>query len=138
MPGIISDGEGRVSMESLARFPECIACNQGIDTNDPAASYTIVKHEHVHLSCPAVTELSAAYAREVKERLTVGADATRSHSQFRDSLLDEEETEELVEAYLLGTPAIEFAKLLENRDIAVFEAASDPCPDRVFPTAENE
>lgn len=128
-----------MSMDAaLTRFPECVACNEGIDENDASTPYTIVKGEHVHLKCSAVTELSAAYAKEVHDHLTIGKDATRSHSAYRESLLDEEETEELVEAYLLGTPAVEFAKRLEARDIDLFEKVSDPCPDRAWPNAENE
>ena len=125
-----------MSFEALARFPECIACNQGVNPDDPSTPYTIVDHQHVHLSCSAVTELSAAYAKEVRDYLTTGNNAT--HPATAHPLLDEEETEELVEAYLLGTPAVEFAKRLEARDIAAFEAASDPCPDRAWPNAENE
>jgi hypothetical protein len=45
---------------------------------------------------------------------------------------------ESFEAYLAGTPAIEFAARLERRDVADFERASDPCPDRVWPSAANE
>ena len=123
---------------ALLRFPSCIFCDEGIDINDASTPYTIVKGEHVHLGCREVTELSAAYAKEVHDYLTVGQNATRSHSAYQDSLLDEEETEELLQCYLMGTPAIEFAKRLEARDIDAFEKASDPCPDRVFPTAENE
>lgn len=123
---------------ALSRLPECIACNQGVDENDVSTPYTIVKGEHVHLGCREVTELSAAYAKEVHDYLTVGQNATRSHSAYQDSLLDEEETEELLQCYLMGTPAIEFAKRLEARDIAGFEAASDPTPDRAWPNAENE
>jgi hypothetical protein len=84
-----------------------------------------------------VTETSAIYAKAVADYLTVGANATRSHSPYA-TLLDEEEAEELLAQYLMGTPAIEFAKRLENRDIAVFEAASDPTPGRAWPNAENE
>lgn len=127
-----------MSLEALAQFPACIACDQGIDVNDPNAKYTIVKHQHVHLSCDGATEMSAAFAKEVHDRLTIGINATRSHSQHRESLLDEEETAELIECYLLGTPALEFAKRLEARDIDEFEKASDPCPDRAWPNAENE
>ena len=82
------------------------------------------------------TETSAAFAKTVHDRLSIGANATRPHSKYRDSLLDEEETEELLEAYLMGTPAIEFAKRLESRDIADFERASDPYPQRDHPEVE--
>lgn len=126
-----------MSMESLSRFPSCIVCDQGVDENDATRPYTIVKGEHVHLGCSEVTELSAAFAKEVHDYLTIGVNATRS-LKFRDTLLDEEETEELVGAYLMGTPAIEFAKRLEARDISDFERNSDPCPDRAWPNAENE
>ena len=81
-------------------------------------------------------EISAAYAAVVRSYLVEGATATRPANTH--PLLDEEETEEMLQAYLLGTPAVEFAKRLENRDITAFEAASDPCPDRVWPSAENE
>ena len=63
---------GSMSFEALARFPECIACGESIDENDATTPYTIVKGEHVHLGCSAVTELSAAYAKEVHDRLTIG------------------------------------------------------------------
>ena len=125
-------------MEALARFVSCSACGESIDENDASTPYTIVKGEHVHLRCGVVTELSAAFAKEVHDYLTTGKNATRSHSAYQDSLLDEEETEELLQCYLMGTPAIEFAKRLEARDIAGFEAASDPTPDRAWPNAENE
>lgn len=122
-----------MSFEALARFPECVACGQGVDENDASTPYTIVKGGHLHLNCSATTEMSAAFAKEVHDYLSVGPNATRPHSKYRDSLLDEEETAEMLEAYLLGTPAIEFAKRLESRDIALFEALSDPYPQRIYP-----
>jgi len=120
-----------MSFEALARFPECIACNQGVNPDDPSTPYTIVDHQHVHLSCSAVTELSAAYAKEVRDYLTTGNNATRPATAH--PLLDEEETEELLQCYLLGTPAIDFAKRLEARDISDFESAADPYPQREYP-----
>lgn len=118
----------------------CAECGECCEDYAPGISSVIVDGLPYHPLCAPVTatEASAAYAKEVYNHLTVGKDRTRSHSQFRESILDEEETEELLEAYLLGTPAIEFAKRLENRDIAEFERASDPCPDRAWPNAENE
>ena len=83
-----------------------------------------------------VAQVSAQYARDVRGVLTVGINSTRLLSQH--PLLDEEETGEMLEAYLLGTPAREFALRLANRDVAGWEAASDPFPERVFPTAANE
>jgi hypothetical protein len=121
-------------MESLARFPMCIACNQGIDTNDPEAKYTIANHEYAHLRCSAVTEFSAAYAREVRNYLTIGKNATRPANAH--PLLDEAESEELVECYLLGISAVDFAKRLESRDVSRFESMMET--ERVFPNAENE
>jgi len=121
---------------ALARMPECVACNQGVDENDATRPYTIVKGEHVHLKCSAVTELSAVYAKEVRGILTVGINSTRLLSKH--PLLSEEEAEELLEAYLLGTPAREFALRIANRDVGEWEAAADPYPQREFPTAENE
>ena len=79
----------------------------------------------------AVIELSAAYAREVREYLTTGPNRTRPENTH--PLLDEEEAGELIEAYLLGTPATEFAATLEHRDIAVFEKLCDPYPQREYP-----
>ncbi|MDP9203372.1 MAG: hypothetical protein M3P26_15780, partial [Gemmatimonadota bacterium] len=120
MPRLKSDGEGIVSMDAaLTRFPECVACNQGVDENDASTPYTIVKGEHVHLQCSAVTELSAAYAKDVHDYLTTSKNATRPENAH--PLLDEEETEELIEDFLLGVPAKTFAAKLENRDVAAFE-----------------
>lgn len=121
-----------MSMDAaLTRFPECVACNQGVDENDADTPYTIVKGEFAHLKCSAVTELSAAYAKEVHDYLTVGANATRPLNAH--PLLDEEEMGEMIECYLLGTPAVDFAARLEGRDIALFEQVSDPYPQREFP-----
>ena len=77
------------------------------------------------------TETSAAYAAVVRSYLVEGATATRPANTH--PLLDEEETEEMLQAYLLGTPAVEFAGKLENRDIAVFEEMCDPYPQREYP-----
>jgi hypothetical protein len=118
-------------MEALARFVSCSACGESIDENDASTPYTIVKGEHVHLRCSVVTEISAQYAKEVREYLTTGKNATRPATAH--PLLDEEETEELLQCYLLSVPAIEFAKRLENRDISDFERASDPYPQREYP-----
>lgn len=117
--------------DAVARFPECVACNQGIDTNDPSAQYTIVNHEHAHLGCAEVLELSSAYAKEVHDLLTTGTTKTRPENCH--PLLDEEETREMIEDYLAGVPAKEFAAKLEARDITAFETASDPYPQREFP-----
>ena len=121
-----------MSMDAaVARMPECVACNQGVDENDASTPYTIVAGQHVHLKCSAVTELSSAYAREVHDYLTTGKNATRPENAH--PLLDDAEGEEMIECYLLNVPAVEFAQRLENRDIALFEGVSDPYPEREYP-----
>jgi hypothetical protein len=64
---------------------------------------------------------SADYARHVHDLLTSGATQTRPANEH--PLLSEAEGEEMVEQFLLDVPPEVFAAKLEQRDIAVFEAA---------------
>jgi hypothetical protein len=86
-------------------------------------------------------EVSSAYAREVADLLTVGAKATRPANSH--PLLSDEEGEEMIQGFLLGVPAKEFAAKLEARDIAMFEGSIDaetatPCKDVTAVTADQQ
>lgn len=122
-----------MSLDNPLTFNLCHACDKRVEDHEPGVSYTTVEGVLYHPACApeAVVEASAQYAREVHDYLTTGPNHTRPVNAH--PLLDEEETEEMLQAYLLGTPAAEFAGKLENRDIAVFEEMCDPYPQREYP-----
>lgn len=72
---------------------------------------------------------------EVIDVLTRGINATRKD---RQPIMDDEEEAEMCEDFEAGKSARDFALRLCNRDVATWEAASEPYPERAFPTAEND
>lgn len=126
-----------MSMDAaLTRLPECPGCGEGVWDYAPGVTSAIRDGQLWHPKCAPEPEghvalVSAEYARQVYELLTSGSTKTRSTQEH--PLLNEEEGEELLEDFLLGVSAKVFAAKLEARDIAAFEAASDPYPQREFP-----
>lgn len=76
-----------------------------------------------------------AYQLEVVDTLTHGINATRAD---RTPAMDQDEEDEMVESFESGEPARAFALRLCNRDESSWVHASDPYPQRDFPTAEND
>jgi hypothetical protein len=120
--------------EDVMKRVACAECGGMVEDYAPGVSSVTVDGLMYHPKCISVgheSSVSAEYARQVHDLLTVGKQATRPANAH--PLLSDEESEELVENYLLNVPAKVFAAKLEGRDIAHSEAACDPYPGRIYP-----
>lgn len=114
--------------ESQLRLPECPECGHGVWDYAPGVTSAIHRGQLYHPKCVPVPEghassISGEYAREVHDLLTSGNTQTRPPNAH--PLLNAEESEELLEDFLLGVPAKTFAAKLETRDIAFFQSSID-------------
>lgn len=114
--------------EDVMKRVECPVCEKYVEDYEPGVSSVTVDQILYHPRCAPepeghVTAVSAEYAKEVHDYLTTGKNATRPENAH--PLLNEEETEELIENFLLGIPAKVFAGKLECRDIYAFDEASE-------------
>lgn len=51
MSGIVPAGDLMSADAAVARMPECVACNQGVDENDDSTPYCIIDGEYCHAKC---------------------------------------------------------------------------------------
>lgn len=115
----------------------CPVCEKRTEDYAPGVSSVTIDGIEYHPSCAA--EMSAKYRGQVEAILTEGPDKTRVVDPLgKNPILDEQEFVEMVEAYLNGISARDFAVQLAARDLNEAEQNADPYPGRLFPTAENE
>lgn len=115
-------------VEDVMKRAECPKCELVVEDYAPGVSSMMVDGLMYHPACVPASEghastVSAEYAREVHDLLTTGTTQTRPVTEH--PLLNEAETDEMVEAFLLGVTAQAFAAKLELRDIALFEQSID-------------
>lgn len=99
----------------------CPQCEGPVLDYAPGVSATEYQGELYHPACLLeghTATVSALYAAVVKAHLTQGSTKTRPDSH---PLLSDEEGEELLQNFLLGVSAKDFAAKLEARDVAAFE-----------------
>lgn len=111
--------------ENQLRLPECPNCGSGVWDYAPGVTSAVFEGALYHPRCVPVPEghasmVSGEYAKTVHDLLTSGMTQTRPPNAH--PLLSESESEELLESFLMGTSAVEFAHRLEIRDIGRFEA----------------
>lgn len=115
-----------------ATSAQCPVCDSLVELHEPGGSYKVIDGLPNHPACAL-----KAYTEEVVAILTAGPEATRDIApQYRtddDWPISDEEKGDLEDALDNDVPAKTFAMELVNKDIARWERASDPYPQREYP-----